>query len=136
MSAPQAPGFLTSGQVARLCGVRIKTVQAWANEGKLSVFRLPARGDRRFYPDEVQRFIDRYRPEFSPDPIKAVDLQMLSKRIDKTFGEVKLKVRACGKMHASLSDSRGRAFATFGPSENCVEQAQVVLELLTYFKKS
>lgn len=48
--------LLTSGQVARACGVSFRTVNRWADQGLLQAFHLPGRGDRRFEPKEVIRF--------------------------------------------------------------------------------
>jgi two-component system, OmpR family, response regulator RpaA len=42
------PGdHLTTGQVARLCGVAPRTVSKWFDSGKLPGFRVPGSRDRR-----------------------------------------------------------------------------------------
>jgi excisionase family DNA binding protein len=46
---------LTPKAVGDLCGVSLRTVRRWADEGLLPHHRLPS-GDRRFWPADVERF--------------------------------------------------------------------------------
>lgn len=48
---------LTTGQVARICGVAPRTVQKWIDSGHLHGYRLPGGLDRRVPRDEVVRFL-------------------------------------------------------------------------------
>lgn len=48
---------LTTGDVARLCGVTIRTVIKWYEQGRLQGYRLPGSRDRRFTADAVRRFL-------------------------------------------------------------------------------
>jgi ssDNA-binding Zn-finger/Zn-ribbon topoisomerase 1 len=50
-------GALTSGQVAKLCGVAPRTVSNWMEKGILRGWRIPGSQDRRFLPEVVARFI-------------------------------------------------------------------------------
>lgn len=55
------PALLTAGEVARLFGVDHKTVNRWANAGRLNYFRTP--GNRlRFYTGEVEALLASERP--------------------------------------------------------------------------
>lgn len=46
---------LTTGEVAKYCGVHFRTVTRWIQKGHLKAFRLPGRGDSRIF---VQDFIE------------------------------------------------------------------------------
>jgi excisionase family DNA binding protein len=48
----------TTGDVARLCGVTIRTVIKWFEQGRLEGYRLPGSRDRRFTRDAVRRFLE------------------------------------------------------------------------------
>lgn len=55
MTAPK--DVLTTGDVARLCRVTIRTVIKWYEEGRLEGYRLPGSRDRRFTRAAVERFL-------------------------------------------------------------------------------
>lgn len=48
---------LTTGDVARLCRVTIRTVIKWYEQGRLEGYKLPGSRDRRFTRDAVERFV-------------------------------------------------------------------------------
>lgn len=48
---------LTTGDVARLCRVTIRTVIKWFESGRLEGYRLPGSRDRRFTRRAVERFM-------------------------------------------------------------------------------
>lgn len=52
---------LSPGQVAKLFGVSVTTVANWADEGLLPCFKTPG-GQRRFRPEDVERFIPQREP--------------------------------------------------------------------------
>jgi len=45
---------LTTGEIARYCGVNFRTVIRWIKRGYLNAFQLPGRGDNRV---EVEDFL-------------------------------------------------------------------------------
>lgn len=49
--------FLTTGQLAGLCGVSFRTVIRWIKKGYLQANRLPGRGDHRIETSECIRFM-------------------------------------------------------------------------------
>ena len=49
--------FLTTGQVARICGVNFRTVLRWIQKGYLQANRLPGRGDHRISHEELKVFL-------------------------------------------------------------------------------
>ncbi|GJM20284.1 MAG: hypothetical protein DHS20C15_01990 [Planctomycetota bacterium] len=55
MSRPK--DVLTTGDVARICRVTIRTVIKWFEKGRLEGYRLPGSRDRRFTRVAVERFL-------------------------------------------------------------------------------
>ncbi len=51
-------GYLTTGQVAKLCGVAMRTVSKWFDSGKLPGYKLPLSQDRRILPGGLVRFLE------------------------------------------------------------------------------
>lgn len=54
---PMTKDVLTTGDVARLCGVTIRTVIKWFEAGRLDGYRIPGSRDRRFTRAAVERFV-------------------------------------------------------------------------------
>lgn len=48
---------MSTGDVAELFGVNVKTVIRWADEGKLRYFRTPG-GHRRYRAEDVRPFLE------------------------------------------------------------------------------
>lgn len=48
---------LTTGDVARLCGVAPRTVSKWFDTGKLRGFKIPGSRDRRIPRESLVRFM-------------------------------------------------------------------------------
>src|SRR5688572_32820709 len=59
-SVPIEKDVLTTGDVARLCRVTIRTVIKWYEQGRLEGYKLPGSRDRRFTRDAVERFVRDY----------------------------------------------------------------------------
>lgn len=49
--------LLTTTEVAQMLRVHPNTVRKWVTRGLLHAYRLGSRGDRRFAPEEVERFL-------------------------------------------------------------------------------
>ncbi|ODN41937.1 response regulator [Piscirickettsia litoralis] len=49
--------ILTTGDAAKLCGVTVKTIIRWIDQGKLNAFKLPGRGDHRILRNEMIDFL-------------------------------------------------------------------------------
>ena len=56
MTDPQ-PEYLTPGQVARMLHVSPKTVNRWANEGRIPCL-VTLGGHRRFQREEIERVVE------------------------------------------------------------------------------
>lgn len=50
-------GMLKARQAAEILGVHINTVRRWSNMGILPAYRISSRGDRRFWPEDVDAFL-------------------------------------------------------------------------------
>lgn len=48
---------LTTGQIAKYCGVHPRTVTRWIDNGKLPAYQLPERGDRRVRTTDFVQFL-------------------------------------------------------------------------------
>ena len=49
--------MLTTQEVAELLHVHPNTVRKWSNNGLLRAYRVGSRRDRRFEPEEIERFL-------------------------------------------------------------------------------
>ena len=61
----QAKQILTTGEIARYCGVNFRTVIRWIERGRLKAYQLPGRGDNRV---TVEDFIDFLKVNSMPIP--------------------------------------------------------------------
>ncbi len=72
MSRDDAPALLTVAQAATLLGVHPNTIRTWTDAGRLTAYRINARGDRRFRRDDVARLLVEDRGVLSdPEPVEA-----------------------------------------------------------------
>jgi excisionase family DNA binding protein len=49
--------MLTLREAARVLSAHANTVRRWTNDGRLHTLRIGPRGDRRFRPEELRRFL-------------------------------------------------------------------------------
>lgn len=59
------PRMMTTGEIAKYCGVNFRTVIRWIERGHLKSFKLPGRGDNRV---TVEDFLDFLRENHMPVP--------------------------------------------------------------------
>jgi CheY-like chemotaxis protein len=90
---------LTTGDIAKLCGVNFRTVIRWIQRGHLKAFQLPGRGDNRV---QVADFIAFLRDNDMPIP---EELQPSGRRVLLVQGDAKL----AGAMEKALN---GAGFET------------------------
>ena len=62
MPRDDAPALLTVAQAATLLGVHPNTIRTWTDAGRLTAYRINARGDRRFRRGDVERLLVEDRP--------------------------------------------------------------------------
>jgi excisionase family DNA binding protein len=53
--------FFTTGQIAKICGVSIATVQKWIDAGEIESYRLPSGVDRRVPRESLLTFMRKYK---------------------------------------------------------------------------
>ncbi len=57
MPRDESEPLLSVAQAAMLLGVHPNTIRSWTDAGRLTAFRINARGDRRFRRDDVARLL-------------------------------------------------------------------------------
>ena len=60
MTSPLTKEVLTTGEVARLCHVTIRTVIKWFEKGHLKGYKIPGSRDRRFARADVLKFMQEH----------------------------------------------------------------------------
>ena len=61
------PEYLTTGAVAKYCGVSKMTVLRWIKEGYLATFKLP-KGHHRIHRDNLSEFTAKYSTPVTKQP--------------------------------------------------------------------
>ncbi len=67
MAQEQRDALLSVAQAAALLGVHPNTIRSWTDAGRLTAFRINARGDRRFRRDDVERILVEDAPAVAAD---------------------------------------------------------------------
>ena len=57
MASPSREALLSVAQAATLLGVHPNTIRSWTDAGRLTAYRINARGDRRLRRDDVERIL-------------------------------------------------------------------------------
>ncbi len=87
---------LTTGEVAKYCGVNFRTVIRWIERGHLDAYKLPGRGDNRI---PVESFVEFLNKNNMPIP-EELDLGghklVLLANADAVSSDVASCVRRCG----------------------------------------
>lgn len=68
MSSSDLKSF-TSGEIAKFCGVTLRTVIRWIEGGKLKGYKLPGRGNNRVLQEDFLRFLKEHNMPI-PDALK------------------------------------------------------------------
>jgi len=105
---------LTTGDVARLCRVTIRTVIKWFEQGRLPGYRLPGSRDRRFTRVAVEQFLRDHGmpfgltepPEPAPTPTPA-DARRRVLVVDDDAAVRALVVRALAPLRALAVETAG-----------------------------
>lgn len=58
---------LTTGEIAKFCGVTLRTVIRWLEAGKLKGFKLPGRGNNRVLVDDFINFLKQHSMPIPPE---------------------------------------------------------------------
>jgi diguanylate cyclase (GGDEF)-like protein/excisionase family DNA binding protein len=71
MTRDTQEALLSVAQAAQLVGVHPNTIRAWTDAGRLTAYRINARGDRRFRRNDVERILVEDAPATELDPASA-----------------------------------------------------------------
>jgi excisionase family DNA binding protein len=55
--------MLTLSEAAELLHIHTNTLRRWSNQGRIVVYRLSARGDRRYRKSDIENFLSQFNPE-------------------------------------------------------------------------
>lgn len=69
---------LTSGAIARMCGVAMRTAAKWCDSGKLPSHRVPLSKDRRVYAHDLRAFLE---SQNHPIPVRLTALLGLNREV-------------------------------------------------------
>lgn len=56
-TAKKMRSMLTIAEVSRLLNVHPSTLRRWSNKGIIKTYRIGSRADRRFWKDDIERFL-------------------------------------------------------------------------------
>ena len=68
MARDKRDALLSVAQAASLLGVHPNTIRSWTDAGRLTAYRINARGDRRFRRNEVERILVEDAPATADEP--------------------------------------------------------------------
>jgi len=54
--------MLTIGEVSKLLHVHPNTLRRWADKGVIKSYSISVRGDRRFIPEDIDKFLNQMNP--------------------------------------------------------------------------
>ena len=87
---PKANDTLTTGEVARICCVSIRTAQKWFDKGLLKGYILPGGVDRRIPKNELIRFMKKHDMPIPKNTFWRIKI-MPKKKLNKTKTTPKYK---------------------------------------------
>ena len=94
---------LTTGEVAKYCGVNFRTVIRWIERGHLDAYKLPGRGDNRI---PVESFVDFLNNNNMPIP-EELDTGGHKLVLLADVDEVSTEIAACVRRAGWLRESCG-----------------------------
>ena len=114
----QAKQILTTGEIAKYCGVNFRTVIRWIERGRLKAYQLPGRGDNRV---TVEDFVDFLKENNMPIPEECStrDRRVLIVESDAALArqvEATLQTEGYETTIASDGFHAGSLLGTFKPS--------------------
>jgi len=114
----QAKQILTTGEIAKYCGVNFRTVIRWIERGRLKAYQLPGRGDNRVSVEDFLEFL-RVNNMPIPDDFSQKDRRVLIVESDPNVArQVEGTLQQSGFQTSIASDGfhAGSLLGTFRPS--------------------
>ena len=87
---------LTTGEVARFCGVNFRTVIRWIERGHLEAYKLPGRGDNRIPVAEFVLFLEKNHMPIPEELLPSRAILLLWLQSDSLAGEIAAIGRCSG----------------------------------------
>lgn len=110
--------ILTTGDVAKYCGVNLRTVIRWIERGHLKAYKLPGRGDNRIQMDDFLEFLDQNQmpvPEALkhsvPNVLVVERNGVIRSAIESALGDQEVNIRS-----VSNGFQAGVLVSTFNPN--------------------
>jgi excisionase family DNA binding protein len=114
----QPKQILTTGEIAKYCGVNFRTVIRWIERGRLSAYQLPGRGDNRVTVEDFLEFLKENNMPV-PDDFAQRERRVLIAESDPMLArEVEQALQDSGYKTSVASDGfhAGSLLGTFKPS--------------------
>ncbi len=114
----QPKQILTTGEIAKYCGVNFRTVIRWIERGRLSAYQLPGRGDNRVTVEDFLDFLKENNMPI-PDDIAQRERRVLIAESDPTLArQVERALQDSGYKTSIAADGfhAGSLLGTFKPS--------------------
>lgn len=114
----QPKQILTTGEIAKYCGVNFRTVIRWIERGRLKAYQLPGRGDNRVSVEDFLEFL-RINNMPVPEDFSAKDKRVLIVESDPTLArQVEGTLQQSGFATTVASDGfhAGSLLGTFKPT--------------------
>ena len=114
----QPKQILTTGEIAKYCGVNFRTVIRWIERGRLKAYQLPGRGDNRVSVEDFMEFL-RINNMPVPDDFTQKDRRVLIVESDPNMArQVEGTLQQSGFQTSIASDGfhAGSLLGTFRPS--------------------
>lgn len=87
---------LTTGDIAKLCGVNFRTVIRWIQRGHLKAFQLPGRGDNRVQVADFISFLKENNMPIPEELIPDVQRVLIVEGEEKVAGAMEKALRGAG----------------------------------------
>lgn len=114
----QPKQILTTGEIAKYCGVNFRTVIRWIERGRLKAYQLPGRGDNRVSVEDFMEFL-RINNMPVPEDFTQKDRRVLIVESDPNMArQVEGTLQQSGFQTSIASDGfhAGSLLGTFRPS--------------------
>ncbi len=114
----QAKQILTTGEIAKYCGVNFRTVIRWIERGRLKAYQLPGRGDNRVTVEDFVGFLKENNMPI-PEEFSTRDRRVLIVESDAALArqvEATLQTEGYETTIASDGFHAGSLLGTFKPS--------------------
>ena len=87
---------LTTGDIAKLCGVNFRTVIRWIQRGHLKAFQLPGRGDNRVQVADFISFLKENNMPIPEELLPEVQRVLIVEGEEKVAGAMEKALRGAG----------------------------------------